>query len=160
MSRVEVEGIEEAIVHAIIAERREHHACTARQLSRRIGYHNSYISEVLGKMKARGIVDFAVEIPGSIHLVGTVEAHWLDEPDSNTRALVELVTDRAPTAVGKASREVRLGINAERMQARMAAKKQARADAEAAEQREVTPRVKKAPAKKKAAVPRKGTAAS
>ena len=77
-ARIEVEGIEESIVKAIVAERATFHACTARQLSRRIGYHHSYISEILQKMKQAGIVDFAVEVPGSIHLVGTVEAQWAE----------------------------------------------------------------------------------
>ena len=47
MARIEVDGIEESIIKAIVAERATFHACTARQLSRRIGYHHSYISEIL-----------------------------------------------------------------------------------------------------------------
>ena len=78
MARIEVDGIEESIIKAIVAERATFHACTARQLSRRIGYHHSYISEILQKMKLAGVVDFAVEVPGSIHLTGTVEAHWVE----------------------------------------------------------------------------------
>ncbi len=58
MARIEVDGIEESIIKAIVAERATFHACTARQLSRRIGYHHSYISEVLQRMKlAEGFTD-------------------------------------------------------------------------------------------------------
>jgi hypothetical protein len=162
MARVEAAGIEDQIVKAIVSERAEYHACTARQLSRRLGFHHSYISEVLQRMKAKGIVDFIVEIPGSIHLAGTVEAHWVDyEPeDAEAYRKLEEYTVDAPVMPAKSRKEIRLGVNAERMAARMAAKKEAREALAAVEAAALKPRVKKVPGTKKAAAPRKGTAAS
>ncbi|MBP6489307.1 MAG: hypothetical protein KA274_16610 [Ilumatobacteraceae bacterium] len=173
MARIEVEGIEESIVKAIVAERATFHACTARQLSRRIGYHHSYISEILQKMKQAGIVDFAVEVPGSIHLVGTVEAQWAETQvvdgdgapmfDPNdapimARQLIERVSDAAEPA-RKSRSAVKLGVDAARMEARLAAKRQARADAAALEV-PPAPRVKRAPRAKKAAAPKRAAASS
>lgn len=167
MSRIEVEGIEESIVKAIVAERAEFHACTARQLSRRIGYHHSYISEVLQRMKLAGVVDFTVEIPGSIHLAGTVETQWVeretDELDAGgqpviVRELVERVSDAA-AAPAKARSAVKLGVDAAKMEQRMAAKRKARAEAAALEV-PPAPRVKRAPKTTKAAAAKKATAAS
>lgn len=174
MARVEADGIEDKIVKAIVSERAEYHACTARQLSRRLGFHHSYISEVLQRMKLKGVVDFTVEIPGSIHLAGTVEAHWVerevasddvtpmfndDGSPATVRQLEAYVVDAAIVPI-KSRKEVRLGINAERMAARMEAKKAAREQLAAVEAAALKPRVKKAPGTKKAAAPRKGTAAS
>ncbi len=174
MARIEAEGIEDQIVKAIVSERAEYHACTARQLSRRLGFHHSYISEVLQRMKIKGVVDFIVEIPGSIHLAGTVEAQWVerevasddvtpmfndDGTPATVRQLEQYVVDAAIVPL-KSRKEVRLGVNAERMAARMEAKRAARTQLAEVQAAEVKPRVKKAPNVKKAAAPRKGTAAS
>jgi hypothetical protein len=173
MARIEVDGIEESIIKAIVAERATFHACTARQLSRRIGYHHSYISEILQKMKLAGVVDFAVEVPGSIHLTGTVEAHWVETEvrdgdgapmyDANdaplmARQLVEREADGTAPAV-KARSAVKLGVDAAKMEARMAAKRKAREDA-AALAVPPAPRVKRAPSAKKAAAPKRAAASS
>ncbi len=167
------EAIFAAALERPLAERATFHACTARQLSRRIGYHHSYISEILQKMKQAGIVDFAVEVPGSIHLVGTVEAQWAEtqvvdgdgapmfDPNDGpimARQLIERVSDAAEPA-RKSRSAVKLGVDAARMEARLAAKRQARADAAALEV-PPAPRVKRAPRAKKAAAPKRAAASS
>jgi hypothetical protein len=67
-----VTGLEERIIELIPKVRAEHHACTARHLSNALGMHHTHISGRLRLMQAKGIIAFT-DMPGSVHLVGTVE---------------------------------------------------------------------------------------
>lgn len=77
---MEVKGIDDAILRAIDEVRAEFGACTAREISRIVRVHNTYVSRRLHDLKQRGLVTFN-HVPGSIRRTNTVELneHTVDE---------------------------------------------------------------------------------
>lgn len=77
---IEVKGIDDAILRAIDTVRTQYGACTAREISRIVRLHNTYISKRLHELKLQGLVEFN-HVPGSIRRTNTVETnqHTVDE---------------------------------------------------------------------------------
>jgi len=76
-----ITGIDEKIVRLIPEIRATHHACTARHLAGEMRMHHTHISNRLRLLQAQGVIDFTT-MPGSIHLVGTIEV----QPSATTDA--------------------------------------------------------------------------
>lgn len=71
-----IKGIDDAILQKIDEVRARYDACTARELSRLVNVHHSYVSQRLHYLKLQGLVTFN-HVPGSINRVkpqeGTLE---------------------------------------------------------------------------------------
>lgn len=65
--------LDQRIVELIRSERATYRSCSARSIARQLRMNNVYISKRLAALKTLGIVDYHERVPGSIHLVGTVE---------------------------------------------------------------------------------------